>query len=192
MQYSWQCINNEYYYFDRSNGKLAKNTTVDGLKADQNGKAVKTTYSVEKIKTFIKARNIVLEITKPSDSVEDKKLKCFKWVKTHPYNQYRLVGASMKSPGWEMLFANDIFDKGAGCCSSTSYAFAFLAVETGCKSVYVCDDGVSKGSHAWVTMEGTNRVYDIIFAKSKSFSGNYNAGVSDYRSRPPRKTYVGG
>ena len=192
MQQGWQAANGEYYHFDRTNGKLIKNTTVDGIKVDADGKAQKTTYNIEKIKTFMKARAIMLRETKPDDTVEEKKLKCFRWVMKCPYRQYRQVGASMKYSGWEMKFANDIFDNGNGCCGSTTGAFAFLAVECGCKDVYFCDDGVSTGGHAWVIMEGNNRVYDVIFAKSKSFNANYDSAVSDYRKYAPRKTYIGG
>ena len=192
MEYGWKKINNEYYCFDRSTGKMAKNTTVDGLKVGADGKAVKTTYSTEKIETFIKARNIMLSITNESDTTEEKKRKCFEWVMSCSYRQYRKVGASMSISGWEMLFANDIFNYRKGCCGSTSAAFAFLAVEAGAKNVYFCDDGVSTAGHAWVIMDGSNRVYDIIFAKSKGIKDNYNASVSDYRSKPPRKTYIGG
>ncbi len=191
-QYSWIQSGSDYYFCDRSSGKLAKDTTVDGLKIGADGKAVKTDYSVEKIKTFIKAKKIVADITDKSDSVSEKKLKCFNWVMSKPYAQYRGVGEYAYVGGWEMLFANDIFDKGNGCCGSTSFAFAFLAVECGCDDVYVCDDGVSKGGHAWVTMNGNNRVYDVIFAEAKSFSKNYDADCGDYRAYAPRKTYIGG
>ena len=192
MQQGWQSVGNEYYHFDRTDGKLIKNTTVDGIKVDAEGKAQKTAYNTEKIKTFMKARAIMLRETKSTDTVEEKKLKCFKWVMSCPYRQYRQVGASMKYQGWEMKFANDIFDNGNGCCGSTTGAFAFLAVECGCKDVYFCDDGVSTGGHAWVIMEGNNRVYDVIFAKSKSFDANYDSDVNDYRKYVPRKTYIGG
>ena len=49
-----------------------------------------------------------------------------------------------------------------------------------------------RSGHAWVTMNGNNRVYDVIFAEAKSFSKNYDASVSDYRRSQPRMTYVGG
>lgn len=192
ITYGWRLFDGAYYHLDRSTGTLAKNTTVDGIKVDKNGKAENTSYNNEKIKTFIKARKIMEKVTDPSDSVSEKKLKCFNWVMSCSYRQYRLVGASMKISGWEMLFANDIFDNGNGCCGSTSAAFAFLAVECGCQDVYFCDDGVSTDGHAWVTMDGNNRVYDVVFAKSKSFNKNYDAVASDYRNTPPRKTYIGG
>ena len=192
ITYGWCYAGDGYYHLDRTTGILAKNTTVDGIRVDKNGKADNTYYNNEKIKTFIRARDIVNRITLPSDTVSEKKLKCFRWVMSFSYRQYRLVGASMKITGWEMLFANDIFINGNGCCGSTSAAFAFLAVECGCKDVYFCDDGVSTDGHAWVTMEGNNRVYDVVFAKSKSFNKNYDAVASDYRRTPPRKSYIGG
>ena len=192
ITYGWRYVAGSYYHLDRATGELAKNTTVDGIKVGADGKAVNSSYNNEKIKTFMRARDIMEKITDSSDSVSEKKLKCFRWVMSCSYRQYRLVGASMKKSGWEMLFANDIFINGNGCCGSTSAAFAFLAVECGCKDVYFCDDGVSTDGHAWVTMEGNNRVYDVVFAKSKSFNKNYDAVASDYRRTPPRKSYIGG
>ncbi|MBQ6118195.1 MAG: hypothetical protein IJK98_03090 [Clostridia bacterium] len=190
---SWCVIDGNRYFFDRNTGEMASGVKIDGIRLAADGKAPKDWYSVEKIRTLINAKNILAKIVNPSDSVSVKKKKAFDWVMGYSYAQYRLVGASMKKPGFEMLFANDIFEKNrTGCCGSTSYAFAFLAVECGCKAVYVCDDGVSTSGHAWVTMEGNNNVYDVVFAKAKGYNINYNYHTSDYRNWPPRKTYVGG
>lgn len=189
---SWQQIGGGYYFFDRFTGAMQRGGKADGLALGADGRAAETSYSVEKIKTFMKARRILDSITEPTDSVSDKKYKAFIWVMKKPYAQYREVGEAMQTEGFEMLFANDIFDRGNGCCGSTSYAFAFLAVEAGCHEVYVNDDGIKTGGHAWVTMEGNNRVYDVIFAEAKSFSANYDAAVTDYRKYQPRMTYVGG
>lgn len=192
-QFSWTEIGADYYFFDRDTGVMAEDTLVDGLTLLPGGKAKKTDYSVYKIQTLIRAKNIVASISSRGDSVNAKKLAAFQWVESFPYEQYRLVGEATETmEGFEMAFADDIFVHGSGCCGSTSYAFAFLAVECGCKDVYVCDDGVSTGGHAWVSMEGSNNVYDVIFAEANGFDINYNASVSDYRSTPPRMTYVGG
>ena len=191
-QYSWTRIGGANYFFDRSTGAMKAGTRVDGLVLGADGRAADDAYSAEKIRTLITAKGIVASITNPWDSVSVKKEKAFRWVMGHPYRQYRGVGEAMQTPGFEMLFANDIFERGNGCCGSTSYAFAFLAVECGCREVYVVDDGVSAGGHAWVTMEGNNNVYDVIFAKAKSFSKNYDYPTSDYRRYAPRKTYIGG
>ncbi len=193
MQFGWCKVKNAYYFFHRTTGKLVANKTVDGIRLDKTGKAPGDDYSKEKIKTFIKAKNIIASVTKPSDTPEQKREKAFRWVMKFPYAQYRLVGESIENtPGFEMLFANDIFERGSGCCGSTAFAFAFLAVECGCKRVCVADDGVSTAGHAWVTMEGNNNVYDVVFAKAKGFEENYNCAVSDYRRFAPRKTYIGG
>ena len=190
---SWCVIDGDRYFFDRDTGEMASGTTVDGIRLAADGKAPTDWYSVEKIRTFINAKKILAQIVEPGDSVSVKKKKAFDWVMGYSYVQYRLVGASMKTPGFEMLFANDLFERNrTGCCGSTSYAFAFLAVECGCRAVYVCDDGVSTSGHAWVTMEGNNNVYDVVFAKAKGYNINYNYQTSDYRNWPPRKTYVGG
>ncbi len=191
-QKSWTGIGDRYYFFDRASGAMRADCKIDGIKLDASGNPPQDGYTTEKIRTFIKAKKIVASITDPSDSVAVKKEKAFRWVMKFPYKQYRGVGEAMRTPGFEMLFANDIFDRGNGCCGSTSYAFAFLAVECGCKQVYVADDGVRAGGHAWVTMEGNNNVYDIVFAKAKSFSKNYDYATSDYRRYAPRKTYIGG
>ena len=189
---SWTGIDGKYYFFDRASGAMRAGCMIDGIRLDASGNPPQDDYTTEKIRTFIKAKKIVASITDPSDSVAVKKEKAFRWVMKFPYRQYRGVGEAMRTPGFEMLFANDIFDRGNGCCGSASYAFAFLAVECGCKEVFVADDGVRAGGHAWVTMEGNNNVYDIVFAKAKSFSKNYNYPTSDYRRCAPRKTYIGG
>jgi len=84
-----------------------------------------------------------------------------------PYNRYRILPVARQTKGWEITFANDIFDKGKGCCVSEACAFAYLARECGYKTVYVCDDT----SHAWVEIDGY--VYDTLFAVSKSYKTYY-------------------
>ena len=77
---------------------------------------------------------------------------------------------------WDIVFANDIFDKHSGCCVSYAAAFALLARECGYKKVTLCCDT----GHAWDDIGG--RLYDPLFASSRSFSQNYNARYTDYRS----------
>lgn len=193
VQYSWVQAGEDFYYLDRETGRLATNTKVDGIPVGPTGAAQKTNYNVEKIRTFMKARSILREITDPNDSVSQKKLKAFRWVCTFPYAAYRYLGETARSvEGWEMIYANDIYEWHSGCCVSASCAFAFLAVEAGCHKVYVADENDPLAGHAWTTMEGNNNVYDVVFAKSDGYEMNYDADVSDYRKYPGRKTYIGG
>ena len=185
MLKGWQRSGNDYYYYDRGSGKRLAGKTVDGIKLAKNGKAVLNDYARSKIGTMIKARKIMLSITNATDSAETKRLKCFNWVMSFPYRQYRLLRPIMRQDGWEVLYANDIFDNHQGCCVSESSATAFLFREIGYTDVWVCHDS----SHAWV-MVG-RYLFDPLFAESRSFSQNYNAIPSDYRVTPTYKVLIG-
>ena len=140
------------------------NCTVDGIRLNADGSAVSSTYNNEKIRTMITARTIMESITNKSDSREVKLEKCFNWVMKHPYKRYRTLVVARQTAGWEMLFANDHFERGNGCCVSDACAFAFLAHECGYPTVYVCDDT----SHAWTEIDGY--AYDPLFAQSKNYT----------------------
>ena len=161
-----------------------KNCTVDGIRLNSDGSAVSSAYNNEKIRTMIKARSIMESITNKSDSKETKLRKCFDWVMKHPYKRYRTLKVARQKAGWEMLFANDHFERGQGCCVSDACAFAFLAHECGYNTVYVCDDT----GHAWAEING--RAFDPLFAEAKSFSKNYNAPYGVYILHPVNKKKI--
>ena len=188
MQTGWQKFDDGYYCFDRLTGELAKSTMVDGIKVDAKGKAEDSEYNTYKIETMMKAHQIVLEQTSPKDSMEDKRLKLFNWeMKEHGYHRWRLLSAIYdSSPDWEITFANDIFDKGSGCCVSDSCATAFLFREIGYTNIYVCHDT----SHCWFTVDG--KLFDPLFAEGKSFYDNYNANYTDYREHPVGRRRIDG
>ena len=165
----WKKLGGKYYYFDRETGVQMKNCTVDGIKLQSDGSAVSSTYNNEKIRTMIKARSIMESITKTSDSKETKLRKCFNWVMKHPYKRYRTLVVARRTAGWEMLFANDHFERGSGCCVSDACAFAFLAHECGYKTVYICDGG----SHGWVEINGY--LYDPMMAEEADFDDYYHS-----------------
>ena len=171
MYKGWKKIKGDYYYFSRKDGKMLKNHTVDGIKIKKSGTVKKTKYNESKIQTMIKARKLMQSITKPSDSKQTKLKKCFDWIIKLPYRRYRMLKPIYKTKGWEMTFANDIFDNKMGCCVSNSAALAFLAHECGYETVYVAHDT----GHAWTEIDG--KVYDTLFAEVKSykkyFGGSY-------------------
>lgn len=185
MLKGWQKVGKKYCYFARRSGKRVAKRKIDGIRIKKDGFAEKSKYNYKKIKTMIKARNIVLKITKSSDSKAKKRLKCFKWVESFPYKRYRILHALYKKKGWECTFANDVFDKHAGCCVSNSAAVAFMFREIGYSKVYVCHDT----SHAWASIG--KRIYDPVFAEAKSFKKNYHAIPTDYRITPAHKVLIG-
>ena len=130
----------------------------------------------------MKARKIMESVTLPSDSKSEKTLKCFKWVIKCRYKIYRNFMDTYKTDSnWDVLFANDEFDKNQGDCVSDAAAFAFLAVECGWTNVSICCDS----KHSWCDIGG--RLYDPLFAEAKSFEKNYNARYTDYRSHASYK-----
>lgn len=170
MATGWMKKGSNYYFLDRSSGVRRANCTVDGIRLKKDGTAKKTSYNVKKIKTMMKARSILNSITKPTDSKKQKLKKSFDWVLKHPYKRYRILPEARQKKDWLMTYAGDIYKKnGKGCCVSEACAFAFLAHECGYKNVYVCDDT----SHAWAEIGG--RVYDTLFAESKSYKRYYNS-----------------
>lgn len=169
MEKGWFKKGKDYYYCDRTTGVQKKGCKVDGIKLQKNGKADKTQYSKKKIDTMIKAKSIMNKVTKPTDSKEKKLKKVFDWVLKHPYKRYRILNQVRNKKGWETVFANDIYKNGKGCCVSEASALAFLAHECGYKTVYLCDDT----GHAWVEING--RVYDTLFAETKSYNNYYNS-----------------
>ncbi len=186
MQTGWQQVAGNYCLFHRENGEMLTDCTQDGITIDENGNAVLNAYSKAKIETMMKARSIMLEQTLPSDSMEDKKLKCFNWVLSLPYHRFRLLSDLGSDESWEIVFANDIFDQQRGCCVSESAAVAFLFREIGYTDAAVCNDS----SHAWVFIG--NRLYDPVFAEGKDFDQNYDIEPYDYRKNPLNICYIAG
>lgn len=169
MVKGWLKKKGSYYYFDRSTGVWKKNCKVDGIKIDKQGKAEKSAYSKKKIDMMITARKTVDKITKTTDTKEQKLKKIFDWVLKHPYKRYRIFAKVKTQKGWEIDYANDIFQSGNGCCFSESCALAFMAKECGYKKVYICDDT----GHAWVEIDGY--VYDTLFAETKGYNKYYKS-----------------
>ena len=129
---------------------------------------------------MMRAHQIMLDVTDPSDSMETKRYKCFVWeYSKHPYYRWRLLSNLYPySDEWDVDFANDIFERGRGCCISDACAAAFLFLEIGYTDIYVCHDT----GHGWCTVNG--RLYDPLFAEAKNFDLNYNADFTDYRRNP--------
>lgn len=187
LQKGWIKVGEDYYCFDRINGKMYAATNVDGVTVGADGKAVATEYAKFRITTMMTAHKIMLEQTLPTDTMEQKRLKCFNWVLSFPYKQWRLLkNIYDSSPDWEMTFANDIFRKGSGDCVSEAAATAFLFREIGYTDVYICHDS----GHSWVTVGG--KLFDPVFAEARDFNRNYNIDPYDYRKWPFRRRRVDG
>ncbi len=183
MYHGWLKRDGAYYYLDRGTGVLVHHGKADGIRI-RKGQAVQTKLSVRKIETMRTAARLLGQITKPSDTREQKKMKCYQYIMKCDYRRYRFLEPIYKKKGWESTFANDIFRHHAGCCVSESSALAFLFHEIGYKDVYVCHDT----SHAWVELNG--RVYDNLFSEAKDFWKYYNATYESFGLHPVDKRKI--
>ncbi len=176
-------IKGNYYFFDRDSGELARDTVINDVEINRFGVAKQNDISIARMKTFMKARKIMEQVSDPGDSLADRRLKCFKWVISCRYKIYRKFKPTYKSnpDDWDVLFANDEFDKQQGDCLSDACAFAFLAVECNLPNVSICCDS----GHAWCDVDG--KLFDPLFAEANVFEENYNAKYTDYRKRAAYK-----
>lgn len=125
--------------------------------------------------TLLAAEKVVAKITKPSMSNKKKLRKCFHWVMKKYYGTHRKFSMT---DYWPATYAMDHFRNKDGDCRSDGAAFAYLAAACGYKKVYVCLDSSGKDNHGWAQVNG--KVYDPLFAQSKSFSRNYAASYRTY------------
>ena len=185
MYTGWHKIGNDYYYFNRSNGKMASGKKVEKVKLTTYGTAKKSSINLKRVGVYISAREMMEGCTKATDSKAAKLKKCFKALFPYPYKRYRKLKYIYKTANWELTFANDIFKHHAGCCVSLAAAFAYLARECGYTDVYIGHDT----GHAWTMVNGY--VYDPLFAQGRGWSKNYHAkSKSDYRSAVPYKRAI--
>ncbi len=182
LQRSWKKYKGNVYCFSRKDGHLYRSKKFEGVAIGKNGTAKSGKLNIARALTYAKAASIAQRITSKNDSKSKKLYKCYKWVMRAPYVRHRTMKQMMKSKNWrkkwDIVFANDIFEKHSGCCVSYSAAFALLAKECGYKKVTLCCDT----GHAWDDIGG--RLYDPLFAHARVFADNYNAKYKDYRINP--------
>ena len=183
----WYKIDNDYYYFDRSTGKMAKSKTVDGIKINKSGKAKKNSYSTRKIEVMIMARERVQYLTAAKDSKNVKKKKIFNYVKNNftkglAYGDKGLVifEKVRNKKDWDVTEAEIGYNYMIGDCFTCNVSFAYMLHECGFSKVYVADNHVEGSKydqdnpdHGWVFSEG--KVYDPYLA-SMNFKNVYNTG----------------
>ncbi|MGN0078811.1 MAG: hypothetical protein ACI36V_08520 [Coriobacteriales bacterium] len=145
-----------------------------------NGREMSSADARE-FKTLLKARNVLAQITKKSDSKQAKLRKAFDWVRAKGYAIHRGWSGSRS---WPAVYAMDHFGNRGGDCHADAAAFAYLAYAIGYRSVYCCTDGgkTAENNHAWAQLGG--KVYDPLFDQSKSGS-YFGRSYSSYMTGAP-------
>ena len=193
MVRGWFKLDGKYYYFNRSNGKMVKNKTIDGIKIAKDGTAKKTDYNEKKMNLMILARERMQSLTKPSDSKEVKREACYDYVKDNftktavnadidGKNQMVVLENIRSRADWDIIFADFGLSKNHGDCVAWACSVAYLIHECGYDDVYIVDDKKGTGydsahpAHAWAECEG--KVFDAYFGSYKGKDSNYNTGYA--------------
>lgn len=190
-------IGKNYYFFNKSGIMQTRTVTSGGttyyptekgpVQAYRTGKTYfyangKKMGNVAKndFATLQRAKKIAAKVTTSKMSKKQKLEACFKWVME---KQYRMRRSFKNKKGWPAVYANDHFQGGGGDCHSDAAAFGYLAKALGYKKVYVCcDSKKSAKSHSWTEING--KVYDPLFAQSKSYKNNYGVKYGVYKLHP--------
>lgn len=122
-----------------------------------NGKALEG-MSAESMATLQRAQAVVAGITNDSMTREQKLRVCFDYVKA-AYPEIKPRIPHYTGMDWPVIYANDMFVRGAGNCCSYAAAFAYMAKAIGYDEVYCCNSG----GHGWAEIDGL--VYDPEWSK---------------------------
>ena len=168
-RHGWYHIDDGSYYYGRSDGILKKDTVVNGISLDEDGRAVMDEYAKEKIPLLIAARLTVQNITDPEDTLEEKQEKCYQYIAGCPYvlKEYPLKDYRGRYACYDAHYANNILDAygdqtvRGGDCVALSAALGYLYTELDFGTVYLNDDT----QHAWIEVDG--HTWDPLFTRSK-------------------------
>ena len=188
------------YFFSMKNGVMAtKDTTykkttyfidekghVQGWKKGTryyNADSRRMTYDqIQEFCAYRNAQKIVEQVTNEKMSKEQKLEACFRWTVNHQVYTWRRFVQGGNS--WWASFANDIFERGSGNCTSFSGAFAYCAKVLGYTEVYICTSGprTVEASHAWVEINGL--AYESYWARIRAFEKCYAVPYEEFKREP--------
>ena len=160
--HGWVEKNGNYYFYDRKKQVMKRGGVQDGITIKDDGTAVLTDYSSEKLPVMVRAAEVIDEICEPDDSLSEKKDKCYEYVVSFPY-LLKDYGVGDYVGKWNCLdahYANNILNaygdqaQCGGECVAEAAALAYLFAELDFGEVYLYTNEV----HGWVYADG--RYYD--------------------------------
>ena len=167
-------IQRDYYYFSPKGIMMTEDVRIGKTRLFINpngevfGAQYESTYFYRTLKrmtkddayifaTFLKARSVMADITKPGDSTYEKMRKAYDWVNSQGYVNRRPIDAS--NSDWIPYQARYIFDGKGGDCHACSAALAYMFVTLGIQ-VDIYSTFEHPLTHCWV-MVG-DQVYDTL------------------------------
>ncbi|MBQ8306434.1 MAG: hypothetical protein IJX90_09510 [Blautia sp.] len=183
QQTGWVKISGSYYYFKQSakkGGCMAKNTRVNGIRLNKNGKAVLTSGNKDYAACLARANQKLLAITNQSMTKGQKLRTCYNWACACRF----AVTETFRSTGrWDVTKKKWVKDRNVPYpvnyanmrfvslktynCYAENCGFAMLAVALGYKNVYA----YGSIGHGWAVIGG--RYYDPQQGKARGDMDRY-------------------
>lgn len=180
MLTGWQTISGKRYYLG-TNGKMVKNTYVNGYQVTSSGALSNKAFSLQK-----KVQSLVKKKTKGKKSKSAKLKACYNHV-VKGY-KYKRSYSFKKTKSWEMNYAYTMITKKKGNCYNYAALFSFMARELGYKTKTIAGMTGKKGGgwtpHSWVEIKSGKKTY--IYDPEMQRAGGYNLYKKTYKNAPLR------
>lgn len=188
QEYGWQRVAPSYYaFFERANGKggaMVKSKIVEGVELDKNGYAKLNERNLPELELYVKANDIVEQVTRPRWSQEKKLLACFDYFATFKHFKFYRPRKYSSYEAQHVDYALDLLDpdKRKGDCDSWGVAFSYVSVALGYPDALY----VTRGGHAWIEINGL--IYDPEWSAghSRTFAIHYG----ELPGNDPNKKYT--
>lgn len=176
MMTGWQTVNKKRYYL-YSNGKMAKNTYIQGYQVTSSGALSKKAYALQK-----KVKSIIAKKTKKNQSKSAKLKTCYMYVVKS--FSYKRSYSFKKTKSWEMNYAYAMLTKKKGNCYSYAATFSFFARELGYNPKTITGQITARRGgftpHSWVEIKMGKKTY--IFDPEMQHANGYNLYKKTYRN----------
>lgn len=183
----WQEIDGAYYFFKVSAGKggyMVTKKVVNGVYLNKYGVARVTTTGKKELKIMCLATKLVEKVCTPKMNLRQRLRAGFDYmIKDCPEYSSRTF---RYYTGWHRPFAEDIFVRGGGDCTSFGCAYAYYANAAGAKNAAIA----GSGGHFWSRVN--NQVYDPEFSKGRAdvFALDYSQSGGGLPGYKGAETYI--
>lgn len=177
----WHTIGGELFHVN-ADKQFDRNTTIDGLDLDHNGRYTTGNAELDAMLTAAVASCVTDSMTQ-----EERLRAVYNYAKeTFGYRAVSEVDTSVD--GWEITQALSMLEVGKGNCYSWSSAFTYLARKVGYNAKAIPGKSVSptgnESVHAWteITIDGTPYTFDpqIESVYAKRYNEHYDLYMKEY------------
>lgn len=177
----WHNIGGELFHVGEGQ-QFDRNTAVDGLELDRNGRYTTGSAELDRLLTAAAAKAVNDTMTQPE------KLRAMYDYAKNAFGYLGVGAVDTSKDGWQIAQATEMLKTGKGNCYSWASGFTYLARKVGYPATAIAGKGVSpKGSesvHAWteIVIDGTAYTFDpqIESVYAARYGENYDLFMKKY------------